>query len=93
MSFFTTVALLVILAIPEGTSQGGQGVPLRCQCINKESKPIGRWLERVEVIPASSHCTKIEIIATLKKDGGEICLDPEAPWVQRVLRRLDQRTP
>ncbi|XP_070771108.1 interleukin-8-like [Enoplosus armatus] len=82
MSVFTIVALLVFLAIPEGTSLGDI---LRCQCITKEKRPIGRHIGQVEVIPACSYCNNIEIIATLKKDGRKICLDPDAPWVKKVL--------
>ncbi|XP_040001858.1 interleukin-8-like [Xiphias gladius] len=94
MSIITTVALLVFLAIPEGISQGDQGVILRCRCITKEKKPIGRYIGKVEVNPASSHCKDIEIIATLKKDGQKICLDPEAPWVKKVLaRKPAEQTP
>ncbi|CAB1429655.1 unnamed protein product [Pleuronectes platessa] len=93
MSFFTTVALLVFLAIAVGTSQGDPGVPHQCQCIEKERKPIGRNIERVEVIPANLHCSETEIIATLKNTGREVCLDPKALWVQRVLQRVLETTP
>ncbi|CAB1429654.1 unnamed protein product [Pleuronectes platessa] len=92
MSFFTTVAFVVILAIAVGTSQGDPGVSLRCQCIKKESKPIGRHIGRVEVILPSPHCSETEIIASLKNTGKAVCLDPEAPWVQRVLQELLRRT-
>ncbi|NP_001290300.1 interleukin-8-like precursor [Larimichthys crocea] len=87
MSIITIVALLVFLTIPEGSSLGDQTLLLRCQCITKEKKPIGRYIGQVEVIPASSHCNEIEIIATLKKDGRRICLDPNARWVRRVLKK------
>ncbi|XP_019955897.1 interleukin-8 isoform X2 [Paralichthys olivaceus] len=92
MTFFTIVALLVFLAIPDGTSLSNGGVTPRCQCINKERKPIGRHIGSVEVNPASSHCKEIEIIATLKKDGQKICLDPEAPWVIKCLERIHMNT-
>ncbi|KAK2919010.1 C-X-C motif chemokine 5-like [Channa argus] len=87
MSVFLTVALLVFLTIPEVISSGDQGMKLRCLCITKEKKPIGRLIGKVEVIPANSHCEKIEIIATLKKDGQKLCLDPDAPWIRKVLEK------
>ncbi|XP_037530918.1 platelet basic protein-like [Nematolebias whitei] len=87
MSLITSVALLVFLTIHEASSVGDQGLNLRCRCINKENKPIGRHILLVEVNPANSHCTDIEIIATLKKDGLKVCLDPDAPWVKKVLQR------
>ncbi|XP_041822789.1 interleukin-8-like isoform X2 [Chelmon rostratus] len=94
MSVITIVALLVFLTIPEGISLGDQGITLRCQCITTEKRPIGRYIGRVEVNPASSHCNNIEIIATLKRDGQKICLDPNARWVKKVLeRRLVEQAP
>ncbi|XP_028420212.1 growth-regulated alpha protein isoform X1 [Perca flavescens] len=64
------------------------GVELHCRCIQTESQPIGRHIEKVELIPANSHCEETEIIATLKKTGKEVCLDPEAPWVKRVINKI-----
>ncbi|XP_040891428.1 platelet basic protein-like [Toxotes jaculatrix] len=94
MSIITTVALLVFLTIPEGMSMGDQGVILRCRCITKEKKPIGRYIGRLEVNLPTSHCNVVEIIATLKKDGKMICLDPEAPWVKKVLgKKLTEQRP
>lgn len=94
MTIITIVALLVFLTIPEGISVGDHGVIQRCRCISKEKKPIGRYIGEVEVNPASSHCNNVEIIATLKRDGQKICLDPEAPWVKKVLKRKQaEQTP
>ncbi|KAM3864855.1 interleukin-8 [Diretmus argenteus] len=82
------VVLLAFLAITEGMSVRSLGVELHCRCINTESRPIGRHIEKVELIPANSHCEETEIIATLKKTGQEVCLDPEAPWVKRVIEKI-----
>ncbi|XP_070683736.1 interleukin-8 [Pempheris klunzingeri] len=82
------VVLLAFLAISEGMSLRSLGVELHCRCIQTESKPIGRHIEKVELIPASSHCEETEIIATLKKTGQEVCLDPEAPWVKKVIKAI-----
>ncbi|KAK2816988.1 hypothetical protein Q5P01_025179 [Channa striata] len=87
MSVIFTVALVVFLAIPEGVSTRDQGVNPRCLCITKEKKPIGRFIGTLEVTPANSHCEYMEIIATLKKDGQKVCLDPDAPWVKKVLEK------
>uniref|UniRef100_A0A8C6UPZ4 Chemokine interleukin-8-like domain-containing protein n=1 Tax=Neogobius melanostomus TaxID=47308 RepID=A0A8C6UPZ4_9GOBI len=70
-----------------GMLQGEQALNLRCQCIENESRRVGRYLGKVEVYPPNSHCKETEIIATLKKDGQRICLDPNAQWVKRILRR------
>ncbi|XP_014824791.1 PREDICTED: uncharacterized protein LOC106904818 isoform X2 [Poecilia mexicana] len=87
------VAILVFLTIHEGSVVGDQVVNLRCRCITKERKPIGRHILVLEVHPASSHCAETQIIATLKKDKRKVCLDPNAPWVIRVMqnRRAKQK--
>ncbi|XP_034067586.1 interleukin-8-like [Gymnodraco acuticeps] len=87
MYIITIVALLFFLTISEGISLGNWGGITHCRCVGKEKKPIGRYIGRVEVKPAGPHCEDIEIIATLKKNGQQICLDPNAPWVKRVLKR------
>ncbi|XP_017269651.1 interleukin-8-like [Kryptolebias marmoratus] len=93
MSAVTIVALLVFLVIHEANSVGDQGLNLRCRCINKERKPIGRHISVLEVNPANSHCMEIEIIATLKKDGRRVCLDPDAPWVKKIKKVLWEKLP
>ncbi|XP_073333219.1 interleukin-8-like isoform X1 [Pagrus major] len=82
------VGLLAFLAISEAMSLRSLGVELHCRCIQTESKPIGRHIEKVELIPANSHCEETEIIATLKRTGQEVCLDPEAPWVKKVIQKI-----
>ncbi|TDH16166.1 hypothetical protein EPR50_G00016750 [Perca flavescens] len=82
------VVLLAFLAVSEAMSLRSPGVELHCRCIQTESQPIGRHIEKVELIPANSHCEETEIIATLKKTGKEVCLDPEAPWVKRVINKI-----
>ncbi|XP_069553239.1 interleukin-8-like [Brachyistius frenatus] len=84
----SVVVLFAFLAISEGMSLRSLGVELHCRCIQTESKPIGRHIEKVELIPANSHCQETEIIATLKKTRQEVCLDPNAPWVKKVIQRI-----
>nr|AAL05442.1 interleukine-8 [Paralichthys olivaceus] len=82
------MVLLASLAISEAVSLRSLGVSLHCRCIETESRPIGRYIKSVEIISPNSHCDKTEIIATLKDTGVELCLDPEAPWVKRVINKL-----
>lgn len=82
------VVLLCLLATSEVMSLTSLGVELHCRCIMTESKPIGRHIQKVELIPANSHCEETEIIATLKKTSQEVCLDPEAPWVKKVIKKI-----
>uniref|UniRef100_A0AAQ6I9W6 Chemokine interleukin-8-like domain-containing protein n=1 Tax=Anabas testudineus TaxID=64144 RepID=A0AAQ6I9W6_ANATE len=82
------VVLLTSLAVSEGMSLRSMGVELHCRCIKTESKPIGRHIEKVELIPANSHCEETEVIATLKSTGLQVCLDPHAPWVKKVIQKI-----
>nr|CAD97422.2 interleukin-8 [Melanogrammus aeglefinus] len=82
------LVLLVLLSITEGKSLRGLGMELRCRCIQTESRPIGRHIGKMEIIPANSHCEESEIIATLKRTGQEVCLDGEAPWVKRLIAKM-----
>ncbi|CAG11181.1 unnamed protein product [Tetraodon nigroviridis] len=67
------------------------GVEQHCRCIETESRRIGRHIGKVELILPNSHCERMEIIATLKKTGEEVCLDPEAAWVKKVIERFLSR--
>ncbi|CAI5680249.1 unnamed protein product [Oreochromis niloticus] len=82
------VVLLALLATCEHMFWHGMGVELHCRCIQTESKPIGRHIEKVELILPNSHCEETEIIATLKRTGEEVCLNPEAPWVKKVINKI-----
>uniref|UniRef100_A0A3Q3W5R3 Chemokine interleukin-8-like domain-containing protein n=1 Tax=Mola mola TaxID=94237 RepID=A0A3Q3W5R3_MOLML len=82
------VVLLAFLSISEGMSLRSLGVEQHCRCIQKETKPIGRLIGKVELIAPNSHCEEAEIIATLKKTGQEVCLDPEAKWVKKVIQNI-----
>ncbi|XP_062244968.1 interleukin-8-like [Platichthys flesus] len=85
------MVFLASLAISEGMSLRSRrslGPEKHCQCIKTESKPIGRLIEKVEIIASNSHCGETEIIATLKTTREEVCLNPEAPWVKKVIKKI-----
>ncbi|PWA32675.1 hypothetical protein CCH79_00012378, partial [Gambusia affinis] len=79
------IDLLTLTSKTSGCAVGDQVMNLRCRCITKERKPIGRRIVALEVHPVRSHCAETEIIATLKNEKRKVCLDPNAPWVQKVL--------
>nr|UFE16641.1 interleukin 8 [Tor putitora] len=85
---FSFIIFLGFLTIGEGMSLRGLGVDPRCRCIETESRRIGKHIASVELFPPSSHCKDTEIIATLKESGKEICLDPNAPWVKKVIEKI-----
>uniref|UniRef100_A0A8C7Z1J0 Chemokine interleukin-8-like domain-containing protein n=1 Tax=Oryzias sinensis TaxID=183150 RepID=A0A8C7Z1J0_9TELE len=82
-----SVVFLGFIAIAEAMSLRSLGVELHCRCIQTESKRIGRHIQKIEMIAPNSHCEETEIIATLKT-GQEVCLDPEAPWVKKVIQKI-----
>uniref|UniRef100_A0A1A8GDI1 Chemokine interleukin-8-like domain-containing protein n=1 Tax=Nothobranchius korthausae TaxID=1143690 RepID=A0A1A8GDI1_9TELE len=87
---FSMVVVLTFLGFSEGRSVRSLGVEPHCRCIETESRRIGHHVEKFELISANSHCERLEIIATLKGKmlGKEVCLNPEAPWVKRVIENI-----
>nr|CAD91126.3 interleukin-8 [Scyliorhinus canicula] len=79
-------ALFVLyVAAAQAASLRHAGVSLRCQCIKTNSRFIHpKRMENVEIFPSGSHCSSVEIIATLK-NGIPVCLDPEASWVKKLI--------
>ncbi|XP_017307333.1 alveolar macrophage chemotactic factor [Ictalurus punctatus] len=62
----------------------------QCHCLSTTNDYINsRWFQRIEILPAGSHCRKIEIIITLK-DKKTVCVDPEANWVQKLINKVIQ---
>uniref|UniRef100_A0A8C0GW37 Chemokine interleukin-8-like domain-containing protein n=1 Tax=Chelonoidis abingdonii TaxID=106734 RepID=A0A8C0GW37_CHEAB len=47
-----------------------------------------RSLGKIEVIPKSSSCDHVEIIATMKPTGEQRCLNPNSKWVQKMVTAL-----
>uniref|UniRef100_A0A452IGK0 C-X-C motif chemokine n=1 Tax=Gopherus agassizii TaxID=38772 RepID=A0A452IGK0_9SAUR len=61
----------------------------RCSCIDKGSDFIQqKALGKIEVIPKSSSCDHVEIIATLKPTGEQKCLNPNSKWVRKMVTTL-----
>ncbi|XP_030044839.1 interleukin-8-like [Microcaecilia unicolor] len=84
-------ALIVCLfsaALTEAMSLAQMGTELRCQCIKTESRFIHpRLMQIVDLIPSGPHCSNVEVIATLKS-GQRVCLEPTAPWVIRIIKKI-----
>uniref|UniRef100_A0A670ZP80 C-X-C motif chemokine ligand 8 n=1 Tax=Pseudonaja textilis TaxID=8673 RepID=A0A670ZP80_PSETE len=71
-----------------GASLARVGLELRCQCIETYSNPsFYKHIASVNLINSGPHCSNIQVIATLK-DGRQVCLDPTAPWVKKVITKL-----
>ncbi|XP_078533586.1 alveolar macrophage chemotactic factor-like [Lissotriton helveticus] len=82
-------------AEPEKKVSFGESIAaerLRCQCVKTESNFIRpRQIRTVEVIPSGTYCAQQEVILVLKS-GKEVCVDPNAPWVKKILERILQRS-
>ncbi|XP_063281377.1 interleukin-8-like [Pelobates fuscus] len=87
----TQTKIICLLAIYLTCSAVSRGMPmarmseLRCVCISTETKFISRkHYQNVEIIPKGPHCKNVEVILTLK-NGQEVCLEPSAPWVKKIV--------
>lgn len=82
---------LTFAVLSEGMTLQRAG-ELRCQCVKKERTPIPlRQILNFEMIPKGPHCKHLEIIATVKtgkETSQDVCLDPTAPWVKRIIDRI-----
>ncbi|XP_032623981.1 C-X-C motif chemokine 10-like [Chelonoidis abingdonii] len=79
-------SLLLIAAEIQGQLTYGKG---RCICTGKGSDFIQRKaLGKIEVIPKSSSCDHVEIIATMKPTGEQRCLNSNSKWVQKMVTAL-----
>ncbi|EFB28498.1 hypothetical protein PANDA_007792, partial [Ailuropoda melanoleuca] len=82
-------ALLLLLLVPAGRRAAAQrrGGGLRCQCLQTLQGIHLKNIQNVKVTPSGPHCAQTEVIATLK-DGQEVCLNPEAPMVRRIINKM-----
>nr|XP_015200886.1 PREDICTED: interleukin-8-like isoform X2 [Lepisosteus oculatus] len=80
--------VLVVLSVLAYRAVFGNALELaiRCKCPNTISDfiPIGK-IAHVKIHPEGPHCGAVEVIALLHT-GHEVCLDPEARWVKRIIK-------
>ncbi|XP_074721244.1 interleukin-8-like [Strix uralensis] len=61
---------------------------LNCRCVKTASDYISpKRYESIEIRPVGSTCRRTEIIIKLKPSG-KVCVNPEAPWVKKLLKRI-----
>ncbi|XP_059252864.1 growth-regulated protein homolog gamma-like [Mustela nigripes] len=82
-------ALLLLLLLPAGRRAAGAPVAaeLRCQCLQTVQGIHLKNIQNVVLTPPGPHCEQTEVIATLK-NGQEVCLNPEAPLVKRLINKM-----
>ncbi|KAM7155265.1 C-X-C motif chemokine 10 [Molossus nigricans] len=91
-----TQSAVLIFCLILLTLNGAQGVPVsrttRCMCIKISNQPVNtRSLEKLEVIPASQSCPRVEIIATMKKNGEKTCLNPDSKVINNILKAMRKK--
>ncbi|XP_028608499.1 C-X-C motif chemokine 2 [Grammomys surdaster] len=86
---FLRAALVLLLLLATNHQATGAVVAseLRCQCLKTISRIDFKNIQSLTVTPPGPQCTQTEVIATLK-DGKEVCLNPEAPLVQRIIQKI-----
>ncbi|XP_010215848.1 PREDICTED: C-X-C motif chemokine 13 [Tinamus guttatus] len=61
---------------------------LSCRCVKTTSEYISpKRYESIEIRPVGSTCRRMEIIIKLKTFS-KVCVNPEALWVKKLLKRI-----
>ncbi|NXX29689.1 IL8 protein, partial [Nicator chloris] len=61
---------------------------LSCRCAKTTSEYISpKKYESIEIRPVGSSCRRTEIIIKLRTSG-KVCVNPEALWVKKLLKRI-----
>ncbi|XP_068009903.1 interleukin-8-like [Melanerpes formicivorus] len=80
--------LLLLLAHSAHTAILEVNGNLNCRCVKTTSDYISpKRYESIEIRPVGSTCRRTEIIIKLKSPG-KLCVNPEAPWVKKLLKRI-----
>ncbi|XP_012515310.1 PREDICTED: alveolar macrophage chemotactic factor-like [Propithecus coquereli] len=90
-SLCALLALLLLLAPPRPVASAGPAAAvvreLRCICLTTTPRGVHpRNIVNLQVMAAGPQCSKVEVVASLK-DGNEVCLDPEAPLIKKIIKK------
>ncbi|KAJ8398111.1 hypothetical protein AAFF_G00431880 [Aldrovandia affinis] len=84
---FTVLAVCCFVAI-YAFPMDGFDTGVKCRCLKTSATFIHpRLFKRLEMIPLGAHCRQAEIIITMK-DNKTVCVTPEAPWINKVIKTL-----
>uniref|UniRef100_A0A8D2D322 C-X-C motif chemokine n=1 Tax=Sciurus vulgaris TaxID=55149 RepID=A0A8D2D322_SCIVU len=90
-SLCALLALLLLLTPPGPLANAGPVAAvvreLRCICLTTTPGVHPKMITNLQVIAAGPQCSKVEVIASLK-NGKEVCLDPEAPLIKKVVQKI-----
>ncbi|KAJ8404527.1 hypothetical protein AAFF_G00337940 [Aldrovandia affinis] len=64
----------------------------RCHCMDAGVKFIPpKQIEKIEVYSPSQSCPHMEIIATLKENGEQKCLNPESKFAKNFIKNAQKQ--
>ncbi|XP_045713959.1 platelet basic protein [Phyllostomus hastatus] len=91
------LSLLLIVLVPSTIGKTTDVVKelyieLRCRCVKTISSIHLSKIQSVNVIKSGPHCNRVEVIAMLK-NGKEVCLDPEAPRIRKIVQKILEDEP
>ncbi|XP_021250728.1 interleukin-8-like [Numida meleagris] len=83
--------LLVVVVVMMSMSQAAileVNGNLSCRCVKTTSDYINpKRYDSIEIRPVGSACGRTEIIIKLKSSA-KVCVNPDAPWVKKLLKRI-----
>uniref|UniRef100_A0A2K6NCF6 C-X-C motif chemokine n=1 Tax=Rhinopithecus roxellana TaxID=61622 RepID=A0A2K6NCF6_RHIRO len=90
-SLCALLALLLLLTPPGPLSTGGPVAAalreLRCSCLQTTQGVQPQIISNLQVFDIGPQCSEVEVVASLK-NGTEICLDPQAPFLKKVIQKI-----
>ncbi|XP_073695619.1 chemokine (C-X-C motif) ligand 11, duplicate 8 [Garra rufa] len=86
-AFIVLVCLLVVKV--KGQSLHVKG---RCICADKGLDKVSpEAIEKVEIIPPSRSCKRVEIVVTLRPEAGQKCLNPASRFTKYILKAIQKK--
>nr|XP_028703998.1 C-X-C motif chemokine 5 [Macaca mulatta] len=85
------LALLLLLTPPGPLSPAGPVAAamreLRCSCLQTTQGVQPQMISNLQVFAIGPQCSEVEVVASLK-NGTEVCLDPQAPFLKKVIQKI-----
>uniref|UniRef100_A0A8C9H8N4 C-X-C motif chemokine n=1 Tax=Piliocolobus tephrosceles TaxID=591936 RepID=A0A8C9H8N4_9PRIM len=60
---------------------------LRCSCLQTTQRVQPEMISNLQVFAIGPQCSEVEVVASLK-NGTEVCLDPQAPFLKKVIQKI-----
>ncbi|XP_021066893.1 C-X-C motif chemokine 3 [Mus pahari] len=81
------LVLLLLLATNHQATGAVVASELRCHCLKTLPRVDFETIQSLTVRSPGPHCAQTEVIATLKS-GQEVCLNPQGPRLQKIIKIL-----